>query len=184
MSMNADPSSSADHKKWGLTNHSLLTCQHTRPPSVSTLPKIPPHPAMSKELGTLVVVVLKAKNLHDRHSFYKQDPYAKVTLNGKTVKTSTDVKGGQHPEWDSEFRFPVYAAKSDSARQLEVACWRAEPREDEEIGKGKVDISDTLRTGEFDGEFQRPTPRSWSQIWLRRLTACIFTSSHNADFRS
>ncbi|KAF9647133.1 hypothetical protein BDM02DRAFT_3098559, partial [Thelephora ganbajun] len=105
---------------------------------------------MSKELGTLAVVVLKAKNLHDRHSFYKQDPYAKVTLNGKTFKTDADVKGGQHPEWDAEFRFPVYAGKSDSARQLEVACWRVEPREDEEIGKGKVDISDTLRTGEFD----------------------------------
>lgn len=107
---------------------------------------------MSKELGTLVVVVLKAKNLHDRHSFYKQDPYAKVTLNGKSFKTDADVKGGQHPEWDAEFRFPVYAVKNDSSRQLEVACWRAEPRDDEEIGKGKVDIGDTLRTGEFDGK--------------------------------
>lgn len=109
---------------------------------------------MSKELGTLVVVVLKAKNLHDRHSFYKQNPYAKITLNGKTSRTGADIKGGQHPEWDAEFRFPVYDVKNDSSRQLEVAGWRAEPREDEEIGKGKVDISDTLRTGEFDGEFE------------------------------
>src|SRR5882762_6060388 len=106
---------------------------------------------MSKELGTLVVVVLKAKNVHDRHSFYKQDPYATVTLNGKTSKTSVDAKGGQHPEWDDEFRFPVYATNKDSSRQLEVACWRAEPKTDEEIGKGKVDISGTLTTGEFDG---------------------------------
>ena len=109
---------------------------------------------MGKELGTLVVVVLKAKNLHDRHSFYKQDPYAKVALNGKTFKTDADVKGGQHPEWDAEFRFPVFAAKNDSSRQLDVACWRAEPRDDEEIGKGQVDISETLRTGEFDGKFE------------------------------
>ena len=108
---------------------------------------------MSKELGTLVVVVLKAKNLHDRHSFYKQDPYTKITLNGKTSKTEADVKGGQRPEWDAEFRFPVYATKNDASRQLEVACWRAEPREHEEIGKGKVDISETLKTGEFDGEY-------------------------------
>jgi len=110
---------------------------------------------MSKELGTLAIVVLKAKNLHDRHSFYKQDPYAKITLNGKSFKTDADPKGGQHPEWDAEFRFPVFAAKSDSSRQLEVTCWRAEPRGDEEIGKGKVDISNTLRTGEFDGECGR-----------------------------
>lgn len=114
---------------------------------------------MSKELGTLAVVVLKAKNLHDRHSFYKQDPYAKITLNGKSFKTDADPKGGQHPEWDAEFRFPVFATKSDSSRQLEVACWRAEPRGDEEIGKGKIDISDTLRTGEFDGEFGLPCAR-------------------------
>lgn len=107
---------------------------------------------MSKELGTLAIVVLKAKNLHDRHSFYKQDPYAAVTLNGKTFKTPADVKGGQHPEWDAEFRFPVYASKNDSSRQLEVTCWRAEPKADEEIGKGKVDIEKTLNTGEFDGE--------------------------------
>ncbi|KAF9790660.1 hypothetical protein BJ322DRAFT_406224 [Thelephora terrestris] len=105
---------------------------------------------MSKEIGMLAVVVLKARNLHDRHSFYKQDPYAKVTLNGKTYETPPDVKGGQRPEWDAEFRFPVYAAKSDSARQMEVTCWRAEPRQHEEIGKGKVDISDTLKSGEFD----------------------------------
>ena len=105
----------------------------------------------------MAVVVLKARNLHDRHSFYKQDPYAKVTLNGKTFKTDADIKGGQHPEWDAEFRFPVYVVKNDSSRQLEVACWRAEPRDDEEIGKGKVDISETLRTGEFDGEFE-PLP--------------------------
>lgn len=100
----------------------------------------------------LAVVVLKARNLHDRHSFYKQDPFAKVTLNGKTFKTDPDVKGGQRPEWDAEFRFPVYTVKNDSSRMMEVTCWRAEPKGDEEIGKGKVDIGDTLKKGEFDGE--------------------------------
>ena len=39
---------------------------------------------MSKELelGILVVVVLKARNLNDKHSFYKQDVFAQATLNG------------------------------------------------------------------------------------------------------
>lgn len=109
----------------------------------------------------MVVVVLEARNLHDRHSFYKQNPYARVTLNGKTFKTDAVVKGGQHPKWDVEFRFPVYAVKNDSSRRLEVACWRAESKEDEEIGKGNVNISDTLRTGEFDGEFEL-LPIWWS----------------------
>lgn len=138
--------------------------RYTHPSSVTALPpQLPRSPAMSKEIGMLAVVVLKAKNLHDRHSFYKQDPYAKVSLNGKPSKTQVDVKGGQHPEWDAEFRFPVYATINDASRQMEVACWRAESKDDEEIGKGKVDISDTLRTGEFDGECE-----SFSVLWVCR----------------
>jgi Ca2+-dependent lipid-binding protein len=102
---------------------------------------------MSKELGTLVVVVLKARNLPDNH-FYKQDVYTKVTLQGTTKKTKVDVKGGQHPEWDDEVRFPV---SDDTSKVLEISCWSKEPRQDAIVGKGEVDISDTLRTGEFDG---------------------------------
>ena len=37
----------------------------------------------AEELGTLVIVVLKAKDLPDKHSFYKSDVYAQVTLNGE-----------------------------------------------------------------------------------------------------
>ena len=113
---------------------------------------------MCKESGTLVIVVLEARNLHDRYVLYKQDPYVKVTLNGKTFETYADNKGGQHPKWDEQFELPVYTITNDSSRYLEVACWRAKPKgDDEEIGKGKVDISGTLRTGEFDGEFE-PLP--------------------------
>jgi hypothetical protein len=36
------------------------------------------------QLGTLIVVVLKARNLNDKHSFYKQDVLAQVSLNGMT----------------------------------------------------------------------------------------------------
>lgn len=35
----------------------------------------------SEQLGTLIVVFLKAKNLNDKH-FRKQDAYAQATLNG------------------------------------------------------------------------------------------------------
>jgi len=33
---------------------------------------------MSNELGTLVVVVLKARNLNDKHTFHKQDVFAQI----------------------------------------------------------------------------------------------------------
>jgi hypothetical protein len=38
--------------------------------------------ATEGDLGTLVVVVLKAQNLIDKHSFYKQDAFAEITFNG------------------------------------------------------------------------------------------------------
>jgi Ca2+-dependent lipid-binding protein len=108
----------------------------------------------SKELGTLVVVVLKARHLH-QPSFYKQDPYAQVVLSGQTQKTKADPKGGQHPVWDDEFRFPVLvdAGKDQVNRKLEVSCWKDEQRgEDKLLGQGVIDIESTLKTGEFDGK--------------------------------
>jgi hypothetical protein len=38
-------------------------------------------------------------------------------------------------------------------RTLEVACYAKEPRGEDLIGLGTVDITETLRTGEFDGQF-------------------------------
>jgi Ca2+-dependent lipid-binding protein len=106
---------------------------------------------MSKELGTLVVVVLKACNLKDKHSFYKQDVFAQISLNGPPKRTAVDVKGGQHPVWDEEIRISVPKDSSEKNRSLEVSCWAKERKTDDLLGQGKVDISETLRTGEFDG---------------------------------
>ena len=107
---------------------------------------------MSKEIGVLIVVVLKARNLLDKHSLYKQDAYTVASLNGKKEQTRVELKGGQHPEWDDELRFPVYESTKKEARTLEVSCWSKEPRQDDIVGKGEVDITETLKTGEFDGE--------------------------------
>jgi Ca2+-dependent lipid-binding protein len=106
---------------------------------------------MSNELGTLVVVVLKARNLNDKHTFTKQDVFAQVALNGPPKRTAVDVKGGQHPVWDEEVRISVPKDSSEKKRTLEVSCWAKEHKADDLLGQGKVDIGETLRTGEFDG---------------------------------
>ncbi|KAF8522547.1 C2 domain-containing protein [Gautieria morchelliformis] len=104
-----------------------------------------------QKLGTLVVVVLKARNLTDSHTFYKQDPYALVRLGGTEKKTGVDVRGGQHPVWDDELHLPVLEfVRGSDGRTLNVAAYSKEPRVDELIGEGQVDISDTLVNGEFD----------------------------------
>ncbi|TFK28162.1 hypothetical protein FA15DRAFT_585004, partial [Coprinopsis marcescibilis] len=102
------------------------------------------------EIGTLIVVVLKARNLNDKHKFRKQDAFAKISLNGVEKTTNVEIKGGQHPVWDQEFRIPILKSTGKKFRTLEVSCWSKEPRSDDLLGKGSIDISETLRTGEFD----------------------------------
>lgn len=106
---------------------------------------------MTNDLGTLVIVILKAKNLPDKHSFYKQDVFAQIQIQDVARKSSVEIKGGQHPVWDEEVRVPIVTKATDETRTLQVSCWSQEPRGAELIGNGKVDISETLRTGEFDG---------------------------------
>ena len=106
---------------------------------------------MSKELGTLVIVVLKGQHLIDNHTFYKQDPYVKLSLSGATKQTPVDPKGGQHPVWDVELRFPISKDPSKSNRTLTISVFSEEKNEDELLGEGTIDITDTLKSGEFDG---------------------------------
>ncbi|KAK2460988.1 hypothetical protein APHAL10511_007458 [Amanita phalloides] len=117
-------------------------------------------------MGMLIVVVLKARNLHDKHQLYKQDVFAEVKLNGrpwlialllssslrtdKTKRTSVDIKGGQHPVWDEELRFPVHGNPDETHRILQVACYAKEPKSEDILGKGAINISHSLKTGEFD----------------------------------
>ena len=63
------------------------------------------------------------------------------------------IRGGQHPEWDSEVRFTVLKGNGPEGkhRKLEVACYSQEHKKEDLLGKATVDISDTLKTGEFDG---------------------------------
>ncbi|KAF7375206.1 C2 domain-containing protein [Mycena sanguinolenta] len=104
---------------------------------------------MAEEVGTLVVVVLKAKDLNDKY-FWKQDVFAQIGLNGENHRTKVDVKGGQHPFWDEEIRIPIIRNTGDKFRKLDVSCWAKEPRKEDKIGQGYVDLTETLKTGEFD----------------------------------
>ncbi|WWC90567.1 uncharacterized protein L201_005503 [Kwoniella dendrophila CBS 6074] len=60
-----------------------------------------------RELGTLVVVVGKAKNLVNKSRFGKQDPFCTVAIGEDKQRTQPIKRGGQHPEWDKELRFAI-----------------------------------------------------------------------------
>jgi len=51
------------------------------------------------EIGTLVVIVDRAKNLPNRKTIGKQDPYCAARLGKEAKKTATDIRGGQTPKW-------------------------------------------------------------------------------------
>lgn len=71
---------------------------------------------------------------------------------GVQKRTHVDIKGGQRPEWDGEVRFNIKKNTGAKFRKLEVSCYSQEPRSEDLMGQGVVDITETLKTGEFDGE--------------------------------
>ena len=50
-------------------------------------------------IGTLVAVVDRAKNLPNRKTMGKQNPYCAARLGKEARKTDTDWRGGQTPRW-------------------------------------------------------------------------------------
>ncbi|KAJ8295547.1 Merlin [Rhodotorula toruloides] len=141
----------------------LQVCQHAR----SLLPTEPPQPPQNKrphcssasrrmadgprhrrELGMLVVVVLKAQHLADPHRFSKQDPLVELEYDSRRERTQVDKGGGQTPLWDEEFRFRIFEAEGEQ-QYLHVRVMREERKDEVElIGEAKILVDGSWR--EFD----------------------------------
>ncbi|KAL1743325.1 hypothetical protein HDZ31DRAFT_83507 [Schizophyllum fasciatum] len=134
-----------------------------------------------REIGTLIVVILKANHLPNKRHIGKQDPYCVVTVNGEKRRTKAIKRGGQHPEWDEEIRFTLYEDTDDilqrTAREdgtppppppkdnrkgpknikggktMHMACFADDPREPDLIGETNVDLTEVLTKGETDDWF-------------------------------
>ncbi|KAI4108491.1 MAG: hypothetical protein LQ345_007102 [Seirophora villosa] len=96
------------------------------------------------EIGTLVVIVDKAKNLPNRKAMGKQDPYCAARLGKEAKKTETDKRGGQTPKWDQELRFTVH--ESPDYYQLKVSCFNDDKRT-ELIGETRIGLEDIIVPG-------------------------------------
>ena len=79
----------------------------------------PSPPLQDRLLGTLIVIVLRAKNLPNRVRIGKQNPYATVTYGLHKKRTETIERGGQQPTWDAEFRFEILKDEFEN-QQLEA----------------------------------------------------------------
>lgn len=134
----------------------------------------------SREIGTLIVVVLKAKNLPNKRHIGKQAPYCLITHNDHKRRTRVIKRGGQHPEWDEEFRFTIYEdmeaeiPKSATRDELppplppkrskgpkkikggclmKLQCYADDIRDPDFIGETLVDLTEALTKGETDEWF-------------------------------
>ncbi|KAH6655724.1 hypothetical protein BKA67DRAFT_591954 [Truncatella angustata] len=95
-------------------------------------------------IGTLVLIVDRAKNLPNRKTIGKQDPYCAARLGKEARKTTTDVRGGQTPKWDQELRFPVH--DSPDYYQLKLSVFNDDKRT-ELIGETWIDLRDIILPG-------------------------------------
>ena len=96
------------------------------------------------EIGTLVLVVDRAKNLPNRKSMGKQNPYCAARLGKEAKKTETDKRGGQTPRWDQEIRFTVH--DSPDYHNLKISIFSEDKRTDL-IGEAWVSLENILNPG-------------------------------------
>ncbi|KAI9817044.1 MAG: hypothetical protein M1832_004762 [Thelocarpon impressellum] len=96
------------------------------------------------EIGDLVIILDKAKNLPNRKTIGKQDPYCAARLGKEAKKTDTDRRGGQTPKWDQELRFTVH--DSPDYYQLKVSVFNDDKKTDL-IGETWVSLENVIVRG-------------------------------------
>ncbi|KAJ6790003.1 hypothetical protein PWT90_03792 [Aphanocladium album] len=95
-------------------------------------------------IGTLVAIVDRAKNLPNRKTIGKQDPYCAARLGKEAKKTTTDIRGGQTPKWDQELRFTVH--DSSDYYQLKISIFTDDKKTDL-VGEAWIDLKSIIVTG-------------------------------------
>lgn len=130
------------------------------------------------EIGTLVVIVDRAKNLPNRKST-KQNPYCQARLGKTCNKTKTDHRGGQTPRWyvlllclchqthvltrsrDEELRFTVH--DSPDYYTLKLSIFNDDKKTDL-ICDGWVDLNKVIIPGGGQSDL-------WQDLQFRRKYA-------------
>ncbi|KAJ5197818.1 uncharacterized protein N7498_006935 [Penicillium cinerascens] len=95
-------------------------------------------------IGTLVAIIDRAKNLPNRKTMGKQNPYCAARLGKEAKKTPTDLRGGQTPRWDHELRFTVH--ESPDYYRMKVSIFNDDKKTDL-IGETWVDLQNLIIPG-------------------------------------
>ncbi|KAJ5161255.1 hypothetical protein N7492_006647 [Penicillium capsulatum] len=104
-------------------------------------------------IGTLVAIIDRAKNLPNRKTMGKQNPYCAARLGKEAKKTQTDLRGGQTPRWDHELRFTVH--ESPDYFRLKVSVFNDDKKTDL-IGETWVDLQNLIIPGGSQNDHWHP----------------------------
>ncbi|KAJ5306089.1 hypothetical protein PENANT_c024G07187 [Penicillium antarcticum] len=104
-------------------------------------------------IGTLVAIIDRAKNLPNRKTMGKQNPYCAARLGKEAKKTQTDLRGGQTPRWDSELRFTVH--ESPDYFKLKVSVFNDDKKTDM-IGETWIDLHNLIIPGGSQNDHWHP----------------------------
>ncbi|KAI2786249.1 hypothetical protein POX_g08632 [Penicillium oxalicum] len=104
-------------------------------------------------IGTLVAIIDRAKNLPNRKTMGKQNPYCAARLGKEAKKTPTDLRGGQTPRWDHELRFTVH--ESPDYFKLKVSIFNDDKKTDL-IGETWIDLQNLIIPGGSQNDHWHP----------------------------
>ncbi|RMY12829.1 hypothetical protein D0867_07641 [Hortaea werneckii] len=96
------------------------------------------------EIGTLVLICDRARNLPNRRTMGKQSAYCAARLGKEAKKTETDKRGGQTPKWDQELRYTVH--DSPDYYTLKISIF-SEDKKTDLIGEALINLKDVVVPG-------------------------------------
>ncbi|KAI7202229.1 hypothetical protein KC324_g1837, partial [Hortaea werneckii] len=96
------------------------------------------------EIGTLVLICDRARNLPNRRTMGKQSAYCAARLGKEAKKTETDKRGGQTPKWDQELRYTVH--DSPDYYTLKISIF-SEDKKTDLIGEALITLKDVIVPG-------------------------------------
>lgn len=130
------------------------------------------------EIGTLVLVVDRGKNLPNRKTMGKQNPYCAARLGKEARKTEVDKRGGQTPRWDQELRFTVH--DSPDYYKLKISVFNEDKKTDL-IGEAWVELEHIITPGGGKGDLWQGLTCKGKYAGELRLELTYYDSREKAE---
>ena len=92
-------------------------------------------------MGKIDVRIMEGKNLTNKDTFGKSDPYVVVSLEGRKYKTSTK-KNSLSPKWEEKFSFMVTDEKTS---QLQLQLFDDDLISDDPMGHYSISLAGLVK---------------------------------------